>query len=209
LSPDFTFLLFTGVLFGVAVVVFIAWRFSAADALAFVLIAGLFPAVMDFLSSFAVQNYVYPGQSRLWVFSYIFFGWMGVCGTCMLIAEGILARPNEDLLTQHALWWQAPLATGVIAVLLDLFLDPIAVLAGYWLWLVQSSVHYGIPMLNFVGWFVLTSLAPLAWILIARRQRWGFAWKTAAAILAIIPLCIASSLLSLLLNAAIATLGLR
>ena len=84
MSPDFTLLLVTGVLFGLAVVVFIAWRFSVADALAFVLVAGLFPAVMDFLSSFAVQNYVYPGQSRLWVFSYIFFGWMGVCGTCML-----------------------------------------------------------------------------------------------------------------------------
>jgi hypothetical protein len=55
LSPDFTLLLITGVLFGVAVVVFIAWRFSVADALAFVLVAGLFPAVMDFLSSFAVH----------------------------------------------------------------------------------------------------------------------------------------------------------
>ena len=39
------------------------------------------------------------------------------------------------MLTQRALWWQVPLVTGVIAVLLDLFLDPIAVLAGYWLWL--------------------------------------------------------------------------
>ena len=209
MSPDFTLVLITGVLFGVAVVVFIAWRFSVADALAFVLVAGLFPAAMDFLSSFAAQNYVYPGQSRLWVFSYIFFGWMGVCGTCMLIAEGILARPGEDMLTQRALWWQVPLATGVIAVLLDLFLDPIAVLAGYWLWLVESSVYYGIPLLNFVGWFVLTSLAPLAWILIARRQRWGYARKTAAAFVALIPLCVASALLSLALNAAVATLGLR
>ena len=50
-------------------------------------------AVMHFLSSFGALNYVCPGQSRLWVFSYIFFGWMEVCGTCMLIAERILARP--------------------------------------------------------------------------------------------------------------------
>ncbi len=53
MSPDFTLLLSTGVLFGVAVIVFIAWRFSLADALVFVVVAGLFPAVMDFLSSFA------------------------------------------------------------------------------------------------------------------------------------------------------------
>jgi putative membrane protein len=208
LRLDFTLLLSTGVLFGVGILLFIAWRFSVANALAFVVVAGLFPAGMDFLSSFAAQNYVYPGQSRLWVFSYIFFGWMGVCGTCMLIAEGILARPGEDLLTQHALWWQAPLATGVISVLLDLFLDPIAVLAGYWLWLVESSVYYGIPLLNFVGWFVLTTFAPLAWILIA-RQRWGYARKTAAAFVALIPLSIAAALLSLLLNSAIASLGIR
>jgi uncharacterized membrane protein len=63
------------------------------------------------------------------------------------------------------------LATGVIAVLLDLFLDTIAVRAGCWVWLLKSSVYYGIPLLNFAGWFVLTSLAPLAWILIARRQQ--------------------------------------
>ena len=134
---------------------------------------------------------------------------MGVCSTCMLIAEGILARPGEDMLTQRALWWQVPLTTGVIAVLLDLFLDPIAVLAGYWLWRVESSVYYGIPLLNFVGWFVLTSLAPLAWILIARRQRWSFARKTAAAFVALIPLCVTSALLSRVLNAAVVTLGLR
>lgn len=90
MSPDFTSLLF-----GLAVVGFIAWRFSAADAFAFVLVAGLFPAVMDLLSSFAAQNYVYPGQLRPWVFSCIFFGWMGVCGTCMRIAEGILARSGR------------------------------------------------------------------------------------------------------------------
>jgi hypothetical protein len=56
---------------------------------------------------------------------------------------------------------------------------------------------------------VLTSLAPLAWILIARRHRWGYARKIAAAFAALIPLCVASALLSLVLNAAVATLGFR
>jgi hypothetical protein len=59
-------------------------------------------------------------------------GW-GVCGTCMLIAEGILARPGEDMLTQRALWWQVPLATGVIAVLfvtqLSLMIRPFSLMA--------------------------------------------------------------------------------
>jgi hypothetical protein len=46
---------------------------------------------MDFLSAFVMRNYEYPGQSPLWVFTYIFFGWIGMCGICLFLAEGILA----------------------------------------------------------------------------------------------------------------------
>ncbi len=127
----------------------------------------------------------------------------------MLIAEGILAMPGEDMLTQPHLWWQVPLLTGVIAVALDLFIDPIAVAVGYWVWLVPGEVYYGIPLLNFVGWFVLTSLAPLAWILIARRSEWGFWRKGVVATAALLPLFIVSAVLSMVLNGAITAAGLK
>lgn len=208
MTPDFTWLLLSGVLFGLLVLGFIRWRFGGPNALVFVVTAGLFPAAMDFLSSFAAQNYVYPGQSRLWVFTYIFFGWMAVCGTCMLLAEGILARPRADLLTDRALWWKGPLVTAIIAVLVDLFIDPIAVAAGYWEWLVSGGVYYEIPMLNFVGWFVLMLLAPLAWILIARREG-GYLRKGVAAVAALLPLSAAAVVLSVALNAGAAAIGLR
>ncbi len=208
MTPDFTWLLLSGVLFGLLVLGFIRWRFGGPNALVFVVTAGLFPAAMDFLSSFAAQNYVYPGQSRLWVFTYIFFGWMAVCGTCMLLAEGILARPRADLLTDRALWWKGPLVTAIIAVLVDLFIDPIAVAAGYWEWLVSGGVYYEIPMLNFVGWFVLMLLAPLAWILIARREG-GYLRKGVAAAAALLPLSAAAVVLSVALNAGAAAIGLR
>ena len=127
----------------------------------------------------------------------------------MLLAEGILARPGNDVLSQPKLWWQVPLLTGVIAVVLDLFIDPVAVEAGYWVWLVKGTVYYGIPLLNYVGWFVLMFLAPVAWILIAQHRQWGAWQKTAVSIAALIPLCIASVVLSLVLNGAIAALGLQ
>ncbi len=177
--------------------------------LSFIIVSGGFTAVMDFISSFVVRNYEYPGQTYLWVFTYIFFGWIGMCGSCLLLAEGILARRGQDMLTQPRLWWQVPLLTGVIAVVLDLFIDPVAVAAGYWVWFVQGTVYYGIPLLNYVGWFVLMFLAPLAWICIARHRRWSFWQKEAVAIGALVPLCIASVLLSLALNGAIAALGLQ
>jgi hypothetical protein len=45
--------------------------------------------------------------------------------------------------------WQLSVPTGVIAVVLDLFIDPVAVAAGYWVWLVHGTVYYGIPLLNY------------------------------------------------------------
>ena len=174
MAPNFTVMLIAGILFALPVLGFIWWRFGGPDTVAFIIVSGGFTAIMDFISSFVVRNYEYPGQSELWVFTFIFFGWIAICGICLFLAEGILARPGHDMLTQHRLWWQVPLTAGIIAVVLDLFIDPVAVEAGYWVWFVQGTIYYGIPLLNYVGWFVLMFLAPLAWILIARYRHWSY-----------------------------------
>ena len=209
MTPDFDRLLISGIGFGLLALALIGWRFGAARTMVFVIVAGLFPAIMDFISSFAVSNYEYPGQSPPWVFTYLYFGWIGVCGTCLLVAEGMLARSDEDLLNAARLRWQAPLLAGLIAVLLDLFIDPIAVAAGYWVWIAPANVYYEIPLLNFVGWFVLMVLAPLAWIEIARRAAWSSTRMLLTAFLALPLLCVASIALSLLLNGAIGMAGLQ
>ena len=209
MTPNFTVLLVGGILFAIPVLAFIWWRFGGPDMLTFVTLSGAFTAIMDFISAFVAQNYVYPGQSRLWVFVFIFFGWIGVSGSCMLIAEGIFAKPGRDMLTQPHLWWLVPLATSLTAVMLDLFIDPVAVSLGYWVWSVQGNVYYGIPLLNFVGWFVLMFLAPLGWILIARKRHWGYAKKALASAGALVPMFAAAVLLSLSLNAIVAVFGLR
>lgn len=208
MSPDFTVILVGCVFFSLAVLAVLWWRFGPVDLLVFVVVTGVFAAVMDFISSFVARNYEYPGQSPLWVFSYIFFGWMAMCGSCLLVAEGILARRGYDVLTQPGLWWQAPLLTSAIAVVFDLFIDPVAVAAGYWVWFVEGTVYYGIPLLNYVGWGVLMFLAPLAWVLIARKREWGPRRKLLAAFGALVPLMVASVVLSVLLNGAIGLLGL-
>lgn len=209
MTPNFTIILIGGILFALPVLAYIWWRFGGPDTVAFIIVSGGFTGVMDFISSFVVQNYEYPGQSRLWVFTFIFFGWIAMCGSCLFLAEGLLARPGRDMLTQRRLWWQVPLITGVIAVVLDLFIDPVAVAAGYWVWFVQGTVYYGIPLLNYVGWFVLMFLAPLAWILIARHRQWSYWQKGGVALGALVPLIIASVVLSLTLNGAVAALGLQ
>ncbi|MEF8811385.1 MAG: carotenoid biosynthesis protein [Bacteroidales bacterium] len=207
MNPNFTLLLISTVIFALLVLLYIRWRFNWADALVFVITTGLFSAIMDFISSFVVHNYVYPGKSQLWVFTFIFFGWISVCGSCLFIAEGILAHRGKDIVSQRKLWWQVPLLTGIIAVVLDLFIDPIAVEAGYWVWSVKGTVYYEIPLLNFVGWFVLMFIAALAWILIIRKQEWNAWRKIIASLIALIPMVMGSGILSFMLNSMIGVLG--
>jgi putative membrane protein len=209
MTPNFTIILMIGIMFALPVLGFIWWRFGGPDTLSFIVVAGGFTAIMDFISSFVAKNYEYPGQSPVWVFTFIFFGWMAMCGSCLFIAEGILTRPGHDMLTQRKLWWQVPLLSSAIALVLDLFIDPIAVAAGYWVWFVQGSIYYGIPLLNYVGWFVLIFLSSLSFILIAKRRHWGYLQKVGTAVGALVPLAIAAVVLSLLLNSAIDSLGIQ
>lgn len=46
---------------------------------------------------------------------------------------------------------------GILVVIIDLLMDPIAVKFGYWIWL-QQGFYFGIPLGNFLGWF-LTAVA--------------------------------------------------
>jgi putative membrane protein len=207
--PDFDLLMASGVTFAVIVLAYFVWRLGVADAIGFALLSGGFSAILDFLSSFAAENYVYPGQSRLWVFTYVFFGWIAMCGMALLIAEGIVCRRGEDMLTRRAYVWQVPLVAAVVAVVFDLFIDPVAVAAGYWVWLKEANVYYGIPLLNFVGWFVLMGLAPLGWILVARQRAWGGGKRVLVSLVAILPLGVVAVALSVVLNGALHALGLK
>ena len=176
MTPNFTLILVGGILFALTVLGYIWWRFGAEDTLSFVILSGGFTAIMDFISSFVARNYEYPGQSALWVFTFIFFGWIGMCGSCLFLAEGILARPGQDMITQRRLWWQVPLLTAFIVVVLDLFIDPVAVAAGYWVWFVKGMIYFEIPLLNYVGWFVLMFLASIAWIQVVQARHWSY-WR--------------------------------
>ncbi len=113
------------------------------------------------------------------------------------------------MLTQPQIWWRVPLLTAVSAVVLDLFIDPVAVAAGYWVWPVPGTVYFGIPLLTFAGWFVLMFLAPLTWITIAQRRQHGYWRKGALALGVLLPFMLTATVLSLLLNSLVAVCGLH
>jgi hypothetical protein len=209
LTPDFQGLLIATIPAALVMTSYAGWRFGWANGLCFIVVSGGFTAIMDFISAFQKHNYQYPGQTKLWVFSFILFGWTYTCGACLFIAEGILARKGEDISTQKNLLWQVPLLTGIIAVALDLFMDPVAVRVGIWVWFIKGNVYYQIPLLNFVGWFVLMACAPLAWIIIIRVKKWNAWQRILASFIAIGPLMILSIILSVSMNAIIGLLGVK
>jgi len=44
---------------------------------------------------------------------------------------------------------------GLVVTAIDLFMDPIQVKAGAWIW-IEGGAYFGVPVGNFVGWFIVT-----------------------------------------------------
>ncbi len=75
-----------------------------------------------------------------------------------MIGEGGLPAPA--LKTQNSKLKTLALA-GLLTVLLDLLIEPVAVyVSGYWLWQ-RGGIYYGIPAQNFIAWAVVGGLMAL------------------------------------------------
>lgn len=78
-------------------------------------------------------------------------------------------------------WYVAPLLDGFLALNLDLTLDPIAIHRAWWDWFpgrpgtgIDENSYFGIPLVNFMGWFVIVgSFSFFARLLFHRRRRAG------------------------------------
>lgn len=59
--------------------------------------------------------------------------------------------------------------SGFVAVNLDMLIDPVVVATDGWFWIVGGP-YYGIPMGNFMGWFLIAFLANLSFRLFEARD---------------------------------------
>ncbi|SIS38252.1 carotenoid biosynthesis protein [Salimicrobium flavidum] len=95
-------------------------------------------------------NYEYTARFGVKIFDTpvtIGFAWLLVMGCADVIARGITS--SRILL---------PILGGLIAVTMDLILDPVAFLVKeYWIW-TEGGFYYDIPSQNFFGWFILAFL---------------------------------------------------
>ncbi|MCB9684965.1 MAG: carotenoid biosynthesis protein [Alphaproteobacteria bacterium] len=108
--------------------------------------------------------------------------WIGLGWSSILYAS----IWTVDQLAQR--WWIRPITAGLLAVDIDLSLDPLAEQLGWWTWHQVGEVHYfGVPFDNFVGWWMIVAFFGGAWWalgdLAARRGWRGWElWTPVAAI---------------------------
>src|SRR5579872_3689068 len=95
----------------------------------------LFPAYSGYL--------VWIGIVPLW----IEMGWFIVSASSFMIFHEVLMRRSKAI--------SIAAVAGLFAVNLDLMIDPIASSNNLWVWLGPSLNLLGIPLYNYVGWFVM------------------------------------------------------
>ena len=88
----------------------------------------------------------------------------------VLVAWSPLVLGIIPLLPKMGLLKTVVLAT-VLMVLADTVLDPAAVRLGFWAWQ-QPGQYYGVPFINFIGWFVSGGIAMAAVIALKQKNQW-------------------------------------
>ncbi len=82
---------------------------------------------------------------------FILIAWLNIA--YMAIATTTIAVGRSRL-------WLAPV-DALVAIGYDVIVDPLAVRAGYWSWQ-GTPLLYGVPLSNFLGWFLVVTLLSLA-----------------------------------------------
>ncbi len=67
-------------------------------------------------------------------------------------------------------FWRRSLLASILMVVLDMAVDPVMVELRVWTWHTHGPGWFGIPLSNFVGWFVVSMASSLAYRLLTRDR---------------------------------------
>ena len=102
-------------------------------------------------------GYEYVGQTLLMVSLFTSFGWIVNTYLAMHMATFILGGYESDTWCLKDILKSSVFA-GVLGVIYDLFIDPVATALKVWVWSYEGP-WYGIPTPNFIGWFAIITLS--------------------------------------------------
>ncbi|GEL08472.1 carotenoid biosynthesis protein [Salisediminibacterium halotolerans] len=144
-------------------------------------LSGIFAIAVIFILSMAIESfgvhtglffgeYTYLGDFGPKVAGVpitIGFAWVMVMAVSHVMASGIISIVPKLPGLVYALYG------AIIAVSLDLIIDPVAYeVKQYWVWH-ESGLYYGIPFSNFLGWFILSFILHLVlYALFSRGTSW-------------------------------------
>jgi putative membrane protein len=74
--------------------------------------------------------------------------------------------------------WAVTALAGVLMMLLDVVIDPIAVRGDQWFlghifWYPEGGIYFGVPLSNFLGWFIVGALGVGGYLRLAGEGRMG------------------------------------
>ena len=103
---------------------------------------------------------------------FVSFGWIvniyPNMHIAMTLVEGSEYYSKDKITTKNRLTIST--LTATFAVLYDLYLDPIAVHLGIWIWS-NPGPWFGVPIGNFVGWWLITFSSVYSYIFLSYGQR--------------------------------------
>ena len=98
----------------------------------------------------------------------VFCGWVALIYIAWVVTNLLIdGSPTPTRHTSNLIIFRAVVGALVITTF-DLIADPIGVASGWWVWL-DGGAFYGVPIQNYVGWFIV-AFFPIRSILSARER---------------------------------------
>ena len=104
-------------------------------------------------------GYEYTGHTILTCVLLVGVGWIVNTYIAMHLSSYILFGEKYPTKAELSLqeYLKVAMLSGILAVLYDLFVDPVAVALKIWVW-AEEGPWFGVPTLNFIGWFLIIFL---------------------------------------------------
>src|SRR2546425_3290563 len=171
-------------------------RMGWAKTAAFTLVAWAIAFAAEFTSTrigFPFGLYVYLDTTRdreLWLanvpffdsLSFTFLCYLGYAMAILLYAPLVCVRGDFQVADTRAIRTsRRVLLTGAfLTTLLDLVIDPLTVRGERWFlgriyYYPQGGIHFGVPLSNYAGWFLVAAASIAAFQALERRTRWSTA----------------------------------